>query len=73
MKVLGIDPALSNFGYAIADLDLETDTFHVSRVHLCTTEKAKKKAGIRVNSDDLERARIQYETLHTTHANGSSA
>tara|TARA_R110000744_G_scaffold376175_2_gene490254 strand:- start:3829 stop:4377 length:549 start_codon:yes stop_codon:yes gene_type:complete len=61
MIVLGIDPSLSNTGFVLADLDMETLNYTVLDMYLSETTKTKTKSA-RVNSDDLERAR-----KHATH------
>lgn len=59
IKVIGVDPALRNFGFASATLDMDTMEFDVQSVSLVKTEAAKTKT-TRKNSDDLERCRQQY-------------
>lgn len=59
IKVLGIDPALRNFGFAMATLDLDDMTFEVESLRLVKTASSKSKT-TRKNSDDLERCRQQY-------------
>lgn len=63
IKVLGIDPSLRNFGYALADLDLETMKFEVQELLLVETEATKLKKVVRKNSDDLERCRTHAVAL----------
>lgn len=62
ITVLGIDPSLRNFGYALAELDLHTLEFEVQQLKLVTTEATKVKTA-RKNSDDLDRCRAQYQAL----------
>lgn len=62
MKVLGIDPSLRNFGYALVDLNLDDLSFKVEELKLVTTEATKIKTS-RKNCDDLERCRSQYAAL----------
>lgn len=62
IKVLGIDPSLRNFGYALADLNLSDLSFDVTEVRLVNTEATKLKTS-RKNCDDLERCRAQYSAL----------
>jgi len=65
INVLGIDPSLRNFGFAHASIDLETFDVELKRVELAsppTVAKAVKKA-VRVNSDDLRRARFLFAAL----------
>lgn len=57
ITVVGIDPALRNFGYAVATIDLETDKIlEVTELHLGKTSDEKGKQ-VRRNSDDLRRAK----------------
>ncbi len=62
MKVLGIDPSLNNTGFVLADLDMTTLEFKVSKMILSETSPTKVKSS-RKNSDDLERARRHATTL----------
>jgi len=62
IKILGIDPSLSNCGFASGTLDLETLNFDVTHVNLVKTEPSKSKT-TRKNSDDLERCRLLIEGL----------
>lgn len=59
IEVIGVDPALRNFGFARAKLDLDTMKFEVDKVSLVKTSAAKTKT-TRKNSDDLDRCRAQY-------------
>ena len=63
IKLVGIDPALSNMGLAIATLDLATMTFHVDKLTLVQTDGQATKQ-VRKNSDDLRRAKILHDGLH---------
>lgn len=57
LKVLGIDPALRNFGFAIATIDIDEDRIiSVDDLVLTKTEDDAGKK-VRRNSDDLRRAR----------------
>lgn len=58
-SIVGIDPALKNFGIAQMTLDTTTMKFKVDGLHLITTEKRANKV-VRVNSDDLRRAQELY-------------
>lgn len=62
MRVLGIDPSLSNFGLAVGTIDLESDQFYLGELKLQESSASKQK-GVRKNSDDLERARSLYKAL----------
>ena len=63
LKVLGVDPALRNFGFAVATIDLETD--QIVSVEYLELSKTEDDAGkkVRRNSDDLRRARIHADAL----------
>lgn len=60
--VLGVDPALSNVGIALASINLDDNTLEIERIHLVQTESTSSKS-VRVNSDDLERARVIWKDL----------
>lgn len=62
IQVIGIDPALRNFGFAFAELDLDHMTFDVKELQLVKTESTKVKT-TRKNSDDMERCRSLYVAL----------
>lgn len=72
IKVLGIDPSLRNFGYALADLNLADLNYNVTEVRLVTTEATKVKTS-RKNCDDLERCRAQYSALKEMEAKAKIA
>lgn len=59
IKVVGMDPSTSNWGIAVAEVDIETLDFEVTNLILIETESEKKK-GVRKDSDDLRRAREVY-------------
>lgn len=63
IQVLGIDPALRNFGFCSALVNAETDEIvKVSKLRLAKSEdEAGKK--VRRNSDDLRRAKILHDAL----------
>jgi Holliday junction resolvasome RuvABC endonuclease subunit len=64
MKVVGMDPSLSNFGLAFATLDLDTMTFTVDDLKVVKTEPEqdkKKRKVVRKNSEDLERAKLLHK------------
>lgn len=63
VKVLGVDPALRNFGFAVATVNLDTD--EIENVEYLQLSKTEEDAGkkVRRNSDDLRRANIHAETL----------
>ena len=51
LRIVGIDPALRNFGYAIATVNIETGKFEVTDLELVKTEDDAGKK-VRRNSDD---------------------
>lgn len=64
MKIIGLDPSLSNFGIAKATLDLNTMQFTVDDLMVIKTEPEadkKKRKVVRKNSEDLERAKLLYK------------
>ena len=58
IRILGIDPALSNFGFAIADYDVLTGLLDVTHVEIAQTQQSKNGKAVRKCSDDLARGRI---------------
>lgn len=62
MKVLGLDPSMSNFGIVLADLDIHTNDVSIEKMVLVETKSTKQKQ-VRKNSDDLQRARLIHEKL----------
>lgn len=63
IKVLGVDPALSNFGFAMTRVCTDfRKIIAVDHLHLTHTAKNKAK-GIKKSHDDLERARALYADL----------
>ncbi|WKZ86267.1 hypothetical protein N5B55_04775 [Ralstonia pickettii] len=72
LKLLGLDPSLSNFGIAKMTLDLTDMSVDVDDLVLVKTEPEqdkKKKKAVRQNSLDLERGRILHDAL-IEHAKG---
>lgn len=63
ITVLGMDPAMSNWGFAKGTLNLKTLEVTIDRVWTVVTEKASAKKKVRVSSDDIERARTLSEAL----------
>lgn len=57
IKVMGMDPSMSNWGFATAELDLTDLTFSTPELMLVETKAGKDKR-VRKNSDDLERAQL---------------
>lgn len=62
MKILGLDPSMSNFGIVSAVLDVDTLNFEIEDMELVATVPSKNKK-VRKNSDDLERARFIHSRL----------
>lgn len=63
IKVLGIDPALRNFGFCVATVDVENDCIvSIDNLYLSKTEDERGKT-VRRNSDDLRRAKEHVKTL----------
>lgn len=62
VRIVGIDPALRNFGYAVATVDIESGKFKVVDLELVKTEDDAGKK-VRRNSDDLRRCRHHVEAL----------
>lgn len=63
IKIVGLDPSLSNFGIAQCTLDIDTLEFSVDNLILVETspEKDKKvRKQVRKNSEDLDRAQALY-------------
>lgn len=63
MKVLGIDPSLRNFGYALMEIDSEGKIVSLDKLYLVQTASADDKKKVRKNSDDIRRCREQVEGL----------
>lgn len=64
LKIIGLDPSLSNFGIAYATLDIDTLKFTVDDLRVVTTEPEKDKKVrkvVRKNSEDLERAKLLHK------------
>lgn len=62
IKIIGIDPSMSNLGIAKGYMNLDTLEWEVEEVELTKTEKGKSKT-VRKSSDDYDRARLLYEAL----------
>lgn len=63
MKILGIDPSLSNFGMVVMDLNLDTMKIGIDRLILVETSPSPKNKKVRKNSEDLERCRLLFGEL----------
>lgn len=65
IKLVGIDPAMVNFGFAIAQYDLISATYEIEKLILVKTAIDKKERKVvRKSSDDLRRARLLHTALH---------
>ncbi len=62
LKIIGIDPSMSNWGMCKATLDVATMQWTVDDLILIETESESKK-GVIKQSDDLRRARIVKEGM----------
>ena len=62
VKVVGLDPALSNLGIAIARINIITMDVSIDELRLVQTDGQSGKQ-VRKNSDDLRRARMLYEGM----------
>jgi Holliday junction resolvasome RuvABC endonuclease subunit len=62
IKLVSLDPALSNLGIAVLDYDLDADQLDLKSLRLVQTEASKHKT-VRKNSDDLERARLLFQGM----------
>jgi Holliday junction resolvasome RuvABC endonuclease subunit len=63
MKIVGMDPSMSNFGLIRASLNIDTMKFAVESMEVVRTEPEKDKKvrkQVRKNSEDLDRARLLY-------------
>lgn len=63
ITVMGFDPSFRNFGMAKGSLNLVTGDFDLQELCLSETQASANKKSVRVNSDDLERARKQSNAL----------
>ena len=60
LKLVGLDPSLSNWGYAVGSYSTKPDSISIDRVGVFSPVISKSKQ-VRQNSKDLERA---YELSH---------
>ena len=63
IKVLGIDPSMNNFGYALATVNTETSEISYTGIKLVSPPKASKKKLVRQNSIDLELSQYHFKEL----------
>ena len=64
--VAGVDISMSNLALAVHNYDIRTGKLGTPFIKLFSTESTSKKAKVRRNSDDLERARVLYKGLQDT-------
>lgn len=64
IKVIGFDPSLSNWGFALCKVNVQTLKVDVMNLVLAETESEKKK-GVIKQSDDLRRAK-EVKTMMDT-------
>lgn len=57
--ILGIDPGLANFGYAVVEFASWGKKLH--KLGLVRTEKSAKKVGVRASDDNTRRAREIFQ------------
>lgn len=62
VNIVGIDPAVRNFGYAKSVYDTDNNLLRMTGLALVTTEKDSHK-GVRANSDDFRRAQHHHRSL----------
>lgn len=67
LQIIGIDPSMSNLGFAHGTLDLSNLDWSVSSVELTQTVKGTDKT-VRKSSDDFDRSRLLYEALKAAEA-----
>lgn len=63
IRVLGIDPSMNNFGYALANVNTETSEIIYTGIKLVSPPKASKKKSVRQNSIDLELSQYHFKEL----------
>lgn len=63
LRILGIDPGLSNMGYAVADVDARSATITAVREVGISQAERQNLLGVRKTSDHLRRAMIQAKAL----------
>jgi Holliday junction resolvasome RuvABC endonuclease subunit len=62
IKVVGFDPSTTNWGIAVAEIDVDTLEVEIVNLLLVETESETKK-GVRKDSDSLRRAREVYGSM----------
>jgi len=71
VKILGLDPSLSNFGIVKATLDMVDLSIRIDDLVLIETEREGKRKVVRQNSEDLARAKLLHDGLQK-HAQGAA-
>lgn len=66
IKILGLDPSMSNFGMAMGLLNLNDGSLNQLNLNLIEAPAEPKNKGVRQNSMDLERARSIYNRMTET-------
>jgi len=66
INVVGVDPSLSNFGFAEAKFNTDTGEISDVNLYLCEAPPPPKNKQVRQNSVDLERAKGLYQALEST-------
>ena len=66
LKIVGLDPSMSNFGMVEANLCPTSGVLSNVNLFLCENPPEPKNKQVRQNSMDLERARKLYEALTQT-------
>lgn len=63
IRILGLDPSLSNTGWAIAEIDLTARKIVSILEHGTSVTSKSKVKSVRKSSDDLQRARVQRQCM----------
>lgn len=62
IKIVSLDPALSNLGIALMTYDPDSGALALEELRIVQTEPSKAKT-VRKNSDDLERASLLFQGM----------
>ena len=74
IKIIGIDPALRNTGLALAEVDLVTFEWKVTKIHLIQTENDKTLGkSVRKSSQDLAAAKHLHDEMQAFFAASGAA
>lgn len=65
VKMVGVDAAFANMGFAQVEIDINTLEIRPIKLHLVSTEPEAKKKNIRMSSDNLRRAELLRDGLIT--------